>query len=150
MNDAAEVLQRCSVSVHWEVRDSAMEVVLEMARLSHTSICITLNNLYPYFKEMCYLLVCFIEYPEFQNLLISARLLEAAVSAFNDTEAYVRASAINVIAMASPVPRLWAHLTQQVEVIEKCYEVLQQDNEALARRAAAKALSLIMQSGHFP
>jgi hypothetical protein len=33
----AEVLQQCTVSVHWEVRDSAMEVVLEMAQLSHVS-----------------------------------------------------------------------------------------------------------------
>jgi hypothetical protein len=33
----AEVLQQCTVSVHWEVRDSAMEVVLEMVQLSHVS-----------------------------------------------------------------------------------------------------------------
>ena len=37
LNDMAEVLQQCTVSVHWEVRDSAMEVVLEMAQLSHDS-----------------------------------------------------------------------------------------------------------------
>lgn len=33
----ADVLQQCTVSVHWEIRDSAMEVVLEMAKLSHVS-----------------------------------------------------------------------------------------------------------------
>ncbi len=36
LNEAADVLQHCSVSIHWEVRDSAMEVILEMARLSHS------------------------------------------------------------------------------------------------------------------
>lgn len=37
MNDAADVLQLCSVSVHWEVRDSALEVILEITRISQTS-----------------------------------------------------------------------------------------------------------------
>lgn len=33
----ASILYECTVSVHWEVRDSAMEVVLEMAQLSAVS-----------------------------------------------------------------------------------------------------------------
>ena len=37
LNEAADMLQRCTVSLHWEIRDSAMEVVLEMAQLAHTS-----------------------------------------------------------------------------------------------------------------
>jgi hypothetical protein len=79
-------------------------------------------------------------------------LIEAALSAFNDTESYVRASAIGVIAAATPVPFLWEHLLtfSNTPVISSCYLVLQQDSEALARRAAAKALTLITQSGHFP
>jgi len=76
--------------------------------------------------------------------------LEAAVSALNDTESYVRASAIAVIAEATPVPLLWDHLTKQTDVIGSCYTILNNDSEALARRAATKALTLIMRSGHFP
>lgn len=89
-------------------------------------------------------------YPEFQNLLLRSHLLEAALSAFNDTESYVRASAIAVIASATPVPILWEHLTAHSDVVSSCYNILQQDSEALARRAAAKALTHIIQSGHFP
>ena len=37
MNDAANLLQLCTVSVHWEVRDSALEVILEMTRISQSS-----------------------------------------------------------------------------------------------------------------
>ena len=91
------------------------------------------------------------EYPEFQQLLIRSNLLTAAGSAFNDMEAYVRASAIAVVAAATPVPLLWDHLVESgFDVIGNCFKILQQDNEALARRAAAKALTLVTQSGHFP
>jgi len=84
-------------------------------------------------------------------LLIRSNLLTAAMSAFNDMEAYVRASAIAVVAAATPVPLLWDHLVASgFDVIGSCYKILQQDNEALARRAAAKALTLVTQSGHFP
>ena len=38
LNDAAKVVSLCLVSVHWEVRDSALEVVTEMAQLSQKSI----------------------------------------------------------------------------------------------------------------
>lgn len=62
----------------------------------------------------------------------------------------MRASAIAVIAAATPVPLLWEHITEQDDVISSCYAVLSQDSEALARRAAAKALSLVTLSGHFP
>lgn len=128
LNEMASILYECTVSVHWEVRDSAMEVVLEMAQLSA------------------------VRYPPFQHLLINSHLLEAALSAFNDTESYVRATAIGVVAAATPVPLLWEHLSthSNASVINSCYAVLQQDSEALARRAAAKALTLITQSGHFP
>ncbi|KAI9561883.1 hypothetical protein GHT06_012845 [Daphnia sinensis] len=128
LNEIASILHQCTVSVHWEVRDSAMEVVLEMAQLSAA------------------------RYPPFQHLLINSHLLEAALSAFNDTESYVRATAIGVVAAATPVPLLWEHLSthSNASVINSCYAVLQQDSEALARRAAAKALTLITQSGHFP
>lgn len=84
-------------------------------------------------------------------MLIRSNLLTAAMSAFSDMEAYVRASAITVIGAATPVPLLWDHLVASgFDVIGSCYKVLQQDNEALARRAAAKALTLVTQSGHFP
>ena len=84
-------------------------------------------------------------------MLIRSNLLTAAMSAFNDMEAYVRASAIAVVAAATPVPLLWDHLVASgFDVIGSCYKILQQDNEALARRAAAKALTLVTQSGHFP
>lgn len=83
-------------------------------------------------------------------MLINSHLLEAALSAFNDTESYVRASAIAVVANATPVPLLWEHLVAHSDVVSSCYDVLQQDSEALARRSAAKALTLITQSGHFP
>lgn len=62
----------------------------------------------------------------------------------------MRASAIAVVANATPVPLLWEHLVAHSDVINSCYNVLQQDSEALARRAAAKALTLITKSGHFP
>ena len=96
------------------------------------------------------IIFCLLGYPAFQQLLIRSGLLKAALSAFNDTEAYVRASAIAVVAAATPVPLLWEHIIQQDDVISNCYNVLSQDSEALARRAAAKALTLITQSGHFP
>ena len=146
LNEMATELHQCTVSIFWEVRDSAMEVVLEMAQLSHVSKYIMLLC-----SEDCIIVINYCPgYPEFQNLLIHSHLLEAALSAFNDTEAYVRASAIAVVAAATPVPQLWEHLTNHSDVISSCYSVLQQDSEALARRAAAKALTLIIQSGHFP
>ena len=46
MNDAADVLQLCSVSVHWEVRDSALEVILEMTRISQTSKTVLILKLH--------------------------------------------------------------------------------------------------------
>ena len=83
---------------------------------------------------------------------MKSHLIEAALSAFNDTESYVRSSAIGVVAAATPVPLLWEYLSthSSTPIISSCYFILQQDSEALARRAAAKALTLITQSGHFP
>ncbi len=37
LNDVAKTVDRCLVSIHWEVRDSALEVVREMAQLSQSS-----------------------------------------------------------------------------------------------------------------
>lgn len=149
-NDMAAVLQQCTVSVHWEVRDSAMEVVLEMTQLSHVSKFISTSI--HLLSVLAFLSFSFFfeEYPEFQNILIRSGLLEAALSAFNDIESFVRASAIAVVAVAAPVPLLWEHLTAHSDVITSCYTILQQDSEALARRAAARALTSITQSGHFP
>lgn len=36
-NEIADVLQKCSVSLHWEVRDSAFEVVIAMTDHSNKS-----------------------------------------------------------------------------------------------------------------
>ena len=92
----------------------------------------------------------FAGYPEFQNLLTRSGLLDAAIAAINDNEPYVRASAVSVIAAAAQVPQLWQHLMSQMDVVERCYGILRQDSEALARRAAAKALTHIVQAEHFP
>ena len=117
---------------------------LSFLRLVSSSIFINFTN------NCIKLSAAFLGYPEFQNLLIRSQLLEAALAAFNDTEAYVRASAVEVVAAASPVALLWENLTSHSDVISSCYSILLQDSEAMARRAAAKALTYITQAGHFP
>lgn len=41
LNKAADVLQHCSVSVHWEVRDSAMERAATLTVPQHVSFLIS-------------------------------------------------------------------------------------------------------------
>ena len=83
-----------------------------------------------------------------EELLVKSGLLLASVSAVNDTEAYVRASAMSVIGTCASSP-LWKHInSSEIDVIHCCYAILLQDSEALARRAATKALTSIAKAGH--
>lgn len=88
-------------------------------------------------------------YPQFRRILKHFGLVKAAFSALNDSEAYVRASALTVIGVASHVPELWEHLTADCDAISECFKILLLDSEAISRRAAAKALTTISKSGHF-
>lgn len=73
--------------------------------------------------------------------------MEASVSATNDSEAYVRASALNVITESAASDLLWQKINSETDVTRRCYMLLK-DSEALVRRAAAKALPMIAQGGN--
>ena len=90
-----------------------------------------------------------IGYPDFQKMLIRFDLLKSAIAGIGDAEPYVRASSVSAIAAASPVPDLWEHINCDFDVASGCLSILQNDGEALARRAAVKALTLATQAGHF-
>ncbi|XP_013172446.1 PREDICTED: uncharacterized protein LOC106121356 [Papilio xuthus] len=99
---------------HWEVRDSALELLLVCTEIS------------------------FIKFPPIQKQILSNNLMTVAVTiALNDHEFYVRASALKCIGAATKVCAIWDDLKTNFPNIQHMILTIMMDNpEGIVRKEA--------------
>ncbi|XP_012283609.1 uncharacterized protein LOC105701446 [Orussus abietinus] len=98
---------------NWEVRDSVLEVLNTIATISED------------------------KYPAFQDFLLVNRFLQLAIEvATNDTESYVRASALTFISTTVRINKLWDAELCQLDLLGTAAQLLENESEAVVRREA--------------
>ncbi|XP_068631765.1 uncharacterized protein [Battus philenor] len=109
---------------NWEIRDSALELLLVVTEIS------------------------FIKFPPFQNQIMSNKLIiVAATIAQNDHEFYVRASALKCLGAASKVTNIWEQLQAEHPNIQNVILSIIVDNpEGIVRKEACNVLCDIYQN----
>ncbi|CAK1596487.1 unnamed protein product [Parnassius mnemosyne] len=108
----------------WEVRDSALELLLVCTEIS------------------------FIKFPPFQDQITSNKLIDvAATLALNDHEFYVRASALKCLGAASKVNNVWEQLKLQYPNIQELVlSIMMENPEGIVRKEACNVLCEIYQN----
>ncbi|XP_041978711.1 uncharacterized protein LOC121732799 [Aricia agestis] len=124
MNDLGALIYLKMSDFHWEVRDSALELLLVCTELSY------------------------IKFPPFQRQILSNNLINLAMTiALNDHETYVRVSALKCLAAASRVASYWDQLkTEYPNVQELLLAILSNSEEGMVRKEACNVLCEIYQN----
>ncbi|XP_075230769.1 integrator complex assembly factor Brat1 isoform X2 [Lycorma delicatula] len=114
------LLMRKLLDLHWEVRDSTLEVLQTLSFLSA------------------------LKFPAFQNLLLESNFPSAIISMVEcDEESYVRASAIICLQKMVQVKRLWEEALFDKNLVEKMLECLKTEPEGIVRKEAACLITAI-------
>ncbi|XP_042860570.1 uncharacterized protein LOC122250440 isoform X2 [Penaeus japonicus] len=108
----------------WEVRDSALELLITCMKLA--------KEKYPYFVEW----------------LLRYRLNDALLTALGDVEGYVRASALNVLANIIEIDKVWNELELENLPVRSLAAVLT-EGEAAVRRSAINLIQALFISGKY-
>ncbi|XP_047480369.1 uncharacterized protein LOC125032976 isoform X2 [Penaeus chinensis] len=108
----------------WEVRDSALELLLTCMKLA--------KEKYPYFVEW----------------LLRYRLNDALLTALGDVEGYVRASALNVLANIIEIDKVWHELELENLPVRSLAAVLT-EGEASVRRSAINLIQALFIAGKY-
>ncbi|XP_041640184.1 BRCA1-associated ATM activator 1 isoform X2 [Cheilinus undulatus] len=120
--DLADVVKKRVCDMRWEVRDSSVEFLGQM-----TDVGVPLKSA----KEMCNVT---------EALLGGCCTTPLLREALQDTESYVRASAIS--ALAKTMTHSWqqgAALSQEeTEIVNRLLEILSEDTEGFSRRAVVQ------------
>ncbi|XP_031165470.1 BRCA1-associated ATM activator 1 isoform X2 [Sander lucioperca] len=120
--DLVEVVKKRACDMRWEVRDSTVEF---LGHLAGVHVSVTLG------EEVC---------DASEALLGGCCTTPLLKEALQDTESYVRASAIS--ALAKTLTHSWqqgAALTEdQTEIVSRLLEILSQDTEGFPRRAVVQ------------
>lgn len=121
-----QVLAVYLADVKWEVRDSALEVLITCMKLA---------------KE---------KYPHFVNWLGRHHLNTAVVTAIGDVEGYVRASAFTVLANIISIDKAWLELELEEENLpHRALSAVLSEGEAAARKAALTLVQELFLAGKF-
>lgn len=124
MHELGKLIYMKLHDLHWEVRDSALELLHVITEIS------------------------FIKFPPFQKQIIQDKLINvAATVAFNDYEAYVQVSALKCIGAASKVNAIWELLTAEFPTIqEQTVSILRNNPEGIVRKEACNVLCDLYQN----
>lgn len=106
-----KMLPQLICDLEWEVRDSAIEVLLT---------CMS------YSKD---------KYPSFVTWMLRYKLNECLLSALRDVEGYVRASAINVLAKIVVIDKIWFELCKE-NLPHRALAMVLHEEDTSVRRAA--------------
>ncbi|XP_063885348.1 uncharacterized protein LOC135113733 isoform X3 [Scylla paramamosain] len=121
-----QVLAVYLADVKWEVRDSALEVLITCMKLA---------------KE---------KYPHFVNWLGRHHLNTAVITAIGDVEGYVRASAFTVLANIISIDKAWSELELEEENLpHRALSAVLNEGEAAARKAALTLVQELFLAGKF-
>ncbi|KAG0717891.1 hypothetical protein GWK47_053536 [Chionoecetes opilio] len=119
-----QVLALYLADVEWEVRDSALEVLITCMKLA---------------KE---------KYPHFVDWLLRHRLNTAIITAMGDVEGYVRASAFTVLASIISIDKVWSKLEEE-NLPHRAVSAMLSEDEAAVRKAALTLVQELFLAGKF-
>ncbi|CAH2003808.1 unnamed protein product [Acanthoscelides obtectus] len=113
--------------VHWEVRDSALEVICTITRIS--------NKKFPSYRKV-------IQEAEFPSMVI--RLAK------KDSEAFVRASALKCLKEMIQVEDFWWDFQNNYNIFEEILNILVYEPEGIVRTEAATVVATIYEYQDVP
>nr|CAH7768175.1 unnamed protein product [Callosobruchus chinensis] len=113
--------------IHWEVRDSALEVICTITRIS--------NKKFPSYRKV-------IQEAEFPSMVI--RLAK------KDTEAFVRASALKCLKEMIQVEDFWWDFQNSFNIFEEILNILVYEPEGIVRSEAATVVATIYEYQDVP
>ncbi|XP_065812203.1 BRCA1-associated ATM activator 1 isoform X3 [Labrus bergylta] len=120
--DLVEVVKKRVCDMRWEVRDSTVEFLGHLAGVS-----VSLKSA----EEVC---------SASEALLGGCSTTPLLREALQDTESYVRASAVS--SLAKTLTHSWqqgaAHTQEETEIVSRLLEILSKDTEGFARRAVVQ------------
>ncbi|KAJ4441108.1 hypothetical protein ANN_10958 [Periplaneta americana] len=120
------ILQKRLHDMNWDVRDSALEVLQVVTTIAE------------------------IKFPAFQEHVLENELCPLVlVLAMDDTESYVRASAIKCLCSMVRVQRFWTDCLASQDLPSKMMVILQSESEGIVRREAAALLKEIYEHHKF-
>ncbi|KAG6452134.1 uncharacterized protein LOC115444825 [Manduca sexta] len=124
MHDLGKLIYMKMHDMHWEIRDSALELLHVCTELSY------------------------IKFPPFQKQILENNLINvAATIAFNDFEPYVQVSALKCLGAASKVSALWEQLKMQYpNVQDQIVSILRESQEGIVRKEACNVLCDLYQN----
>uniref|UniRef100_A0A1E1W3R1 BRCA1-associated ATM activator 1 n=1 Tax=Pectinophora gossypiella TaxID=13191 RepID=A0A1E1W3R1_PECGO len=124
MHELGKLIYMKMHDLNWEVRDSALELLLVCTHISY------------------------IKFPPFQKQIMEKNLINvAATIAFNDHEFYVQASALKCVGAATQVSAIWEQLRVQYPcILEKLLSILRNNQEGIVRKEACNVLCEVYQN----
>ncbi|XP_055324880.1 uncharacterized protein LOC129579171 [Sitodiplosis mosellana] len=112
---------------NWEVRDSVLELLTSIANIS------------------------LIKFPAFQEHILSNGLCPLVVDiAKNDSEYYVRASALSCISQMVPVNMFWEQCFSSLDLITYLIEIAKTEFEGVVRKEAVSLITCIYENQKVP
>ncbi|KAJ9580213.1 hypothetical protein L9F63_004156, partial [Diploptera punctata] len=115
------ILHKRLHDINWDVRDSALEVLQVVTSIAEIR-----------------------KFPAFQDHVVENELCPLVlVLAMDDTESYVRASAIKCLCAMVRVQRFWTDCLASQNLPKKMMAILQDESEGIVRREAAALLKEI-------
>ncbi|XP_053669878.1 uncharacterized protein LOC128720244 [Anopheles nili] len=101
----------------WEVRDSALELLASIVSISE------------------------IKFPAFQKHILDCDIIPVVeAAAKNDTEPYVRASALRCLTLMVKIRMLWDHSLSKLSLMNHLIEVIDSESEGVVRREAVNTV----------
>ncbi|XP_053698205.1 uncharacterized protein LOC128745209 [Sabethes cyaneus] len=101
----------------WEVRDSALELLASIAEISE------------------------IKFPSFQKLILDCQIIPIVdAAARNDTEPYVRASALRCLSLMVRIRLLWEHSLVKLNLMNHLITLFDTESEGIVRREAVNTV----------
>ncbi|XP_072931686.1 uncharacterized protein [Epargyreus clarus] len=124
MHELGKLIYMKMHDYNWEVRDSALELLLVCTEISY------------------------IKFPPFQKQIAANSLINvAATIAFNDHEFYVRVSALKCLAAATRMHNIWEQLKQEFpNILDLLLHTLSTNQEGIVRKEACTVLCEIYQN----
>ncbi|XP_065079249.1 uncharacterized protein LOC135702161 [Ochlerotatus camptorhynchus] len=102
---------------NWEVRDSALELLASIVEISE------------------------IKFPTFQKHILDCEIIPVVeAAAKNDTEPYVRASALRCLTLMVKIRLLWEHSLVQLNLMNHLITVFDAESEGVVRREAVNTV----------
>ncbi|XP_021713383.1 uncharacterized protein LOC5574692 [Aedes aegypti] len=103
--------------INWEVRDSALELLASVVEISE------------------------IKFPSFQKHILDCNIIPVVeAAAKNDSEPYVRASALRCLTLMVKIRLLWEHSLAQLNLMNHLITVCDNESEGVVRREAVNTV----------